>query len=237
MGGRLQNLYFDWVYTPVYDATVGQLAPYQRLQERSVDRLTFKPGDAVLCIGVGTGNEITRLMGREGAVGLRMAATDLARPALKKTYKKTRGTVGVAVMDAHCLAFADGVFDAVLCLHTMDFLEAPDVATEELFRVLKPGGSFVVSYPTGKGGPGLLQAVAGSVSRKARHGRVFSALSEMLASLGSGLAYAPLFLAKKPRERFYSHSRIHSLLGSMRVASYDVDEDLAYQDLIVWGKR
>ena len=140
-------------------------------------------------------------------------------------------------MDAQRLAFADHSFDAVLCLHTMDFLDAPEAASQEIFRVLKPGGSFVVSYPTGKGGPGLVQAVTSSVTQKLRRGKIASALMEAAASIGSGMAYAPLFLAKKPRERFYSRTRIADLLKSLRCSAYSIDEDLAYQDLIVWGKR
>ena len=48
------------------------------------------------------------------------------------------------VGDAHRLPFADGVFEAVLCLNTFEHLRDPRGAAAELLRVMRPGGRLVL---------------------------------------------------------------------------------------------
>src|SRR5262249_51314124 len=48
------------------------------------------------------------------------------------------------VGDAHQLPFADGVFEAVLCLNTFEHLRDPRGAAAELLRVMRPGGRLVL---------------------------------------------------------------------------------------------
>jgi len=60
IGKKLIRAYFDFVYNPVYDFTIAQLAPYHSLQRTCVDKFEFDDGDKVLCVGVGTSNEANR---------------------------------------------------------------------------------------------------------------------------------------------------------------------------------
>lgn len=46
--------------------------------------------------------------------------------------------------DAHRLPFADGVFSAVIALHTFEHLRAPETAAAEIRRVLRPGGKLLI---------------------------------------------------------------------------------------------
>jgi len=48
------------------------------------------------------------------------------------------------VGDAHCLPFADGVFDTVIAMNVFEHLHAPHVAAAEIHRVLRPGGRVVI---------------------------------------------------------------------------------------------
>ncbi len=49
--------------------------------------------------------------------------------------------------DATNLRFADGTFDKVFSLHTIEHLEDPRALLAEIGRVLKPGGLAIIVYP------------------------------------------------------------------------------------------
>ncbi|KAJ0113601.1 hypothetical protein Patl1_02882 [Pistacia atlantica] len=44
------------------------------------------------------------------------------------------------------LEFQDGSFDAVLCTVSVQYLQQPEKVFSEVFRVLKPGGIFILSF-------------------------------------------------------------------------------------------
>ncbi len=241
MGAGFQAYYFDWVYNPVYDLTVGQLAPYRRFQDASLDLLSLQRGDTVLSVGVGTGNEIVRLWKRGRDQGVRLVAVDLSRRGLARVHRKVRwngGAMELFQMDARRLALADGKFERVLCLHTMDFLNDASGATRELLRVLKKGGEFVVTYPSGKGSVGLAKEVGASVLQDLRHGRLLRALREGMAGGGAGIVYLPLAFFGGPKHGdALTRASLERLLESLGVSPYTIQEDRIYQDYIVWGRR
>ena len=49
------------------------------------------------------------------------------------------------VADIHRMPFNDGEFNFVLCTEVIEHAENPQVAVRELYRVLKPGGTLVLS--------------------------------------------------------------------------------------------
>lgn len=51
------------------------------------------------------------------------------------------------VADAHSLPFPDNSFDGVICLRVLRYFHSPHLFISEVYRVLKPGGKFVVSAP------------------------------------------------------------------------------------------
>ena len=55
-----------------------------------------------------------------------------------------RAHFGVA--DAMALPFSDAAFDAALCIGVIDRMPRPEAAIAELGRVLKPGGTLVISF-------------------------------------------------------------------------------------------
>ncbi|HJR58826.1 MAG TPA: class I SAM-dependent methyltransferase [Vicinamibacterales bacterium] len=53
---------------------------------------------------------------------------------------------GVQIIgDAQALGVADGVFDVVLCTEVLEHLREPQRAIDEMFRVLKPGGTLLLT--------------------------------------------------------------------------------------------
>ncbi len=96
--------------------------------------LPFKRG---LEIGVGTGRFATRL-------GVRFGLDPSKNMAIKA---KERGVV-VVLGRAETLPFRDGVFDLILIVVTLCFLENPIRALREARRVLKPEGKLVLGLIT-----------------------------------------------------------------------------------------
>jgi SAM-dependent methyltransferase len=56
-----------------------------------------------------------------------------------------RGTGVDLLTDAHALALADASFDVVLCTEVLEHLREPQRAIDEMHRVLKPGGSLLLT--------------------------------------------------------------------------------------------
>jgi SAM-dependent methyltransferase len=52
-----------------------------------------------------------------------------------------------AVGDATCLPFADGSLDGIICTYVLEHIAEPEVAVQEAWRVLKPGGIYYIETP------------------------------------------------------------------------------------------
>lgn len=101
-------------------------------------------GAAVLDVGCGTG-VVALTAARAGA---RVTGIDLT-PALLERAKENAALARLEVEwtlgDAEALPFADASFDFVLSQFGHMFAPRPDVATRELLRVLRPGGTIAFS--------------------------------------------------------------------------------------------
>ena len=69
--------------------------------------------------------------------------------ALRKRFK---GTFEARKADATNMPFVDGTFDAVISLHSLHHMEAPDIAVREMFRVCRGGGVVLIAdlHDTGR---------------------------------------------------------------------------------------
>jgi SAM-dependent methyltransferase len=56
-----------------------------------------------------------------------------------------RGARVDLLSDAHALALADASFDVVLCTEVLEHLQEPQRAIDEMYRVLKPGGTLLLT--------------------------------------------------------------------------------------------
>jgi SAM-dependent methyltransferase len=82
--------------------------------------------------------------------GLRLALTDISEGMVAEALAKVRGlkryrAVEGQQADIASLPFPDGSFDAVLACHMLYHAADAGAALDELVRVLKPGGSLVVT--------------------------------------------------------------------------------------------
>ncbi|WP_447979019.1 class I SAM-dependent methyltransferase [Candidatus Nitrospira bockiana] len=104
----------------------------------------IRSGQRVLDVGCGTG-VVAITAANKGAV---VTGLDLT-PELLARAKDNAATVGVTVTwqegDAEALPFEDGVFDVVVSQFGHMFAPRPEIATREMLRVLKAGGTIAFS--------------------------------------------------------------------------------------------
>jgi len=236
--GKLMQAYFNLAYNRIYDVTTGRFNCYQELQRRSVGKLEFQNDDRVLCVGVGTGNEILHIL--EMNRNVRIVGVDYSNTALQKAYHRAARLgkeIEVWNMDARCLELATSSFDKVLCLHVMDFIEQSGEVTGEILRVLKQGGQFVITYPSDREGPRLgINLLTDSVRHNLNSGKhPIKAVSESLAQMLMGIVYLPLLF--RPKRKSYSRRELEAMFFDLATASVHVEEYPAYQDFIVYGEK
>ncbi len=233
---KLMRAYFDFAYNQVYDFTTGKLQCYQELQRRCIGKLDFRDDDRLLCVGVGTGNEIISIveMNRNvNIVGVDYSNTGLQK--LRKKALKINKEIRTIVMDARRLEFPTGSFDKALCLHVVDFLEEHRQVTSEILRVLKDGGQFVITYPSEKEGAKLGTNILRDIYRHNTSSRNYViGLLTFLAQAAMGAVYLPLILRRK---RFYSRSELQTVFSQLTPTDFQIEEYLAYQDFIVYGRK
>jgi len=238
IGTKLMRAYFNLIYNPVYDFTTGRLNLYRQLQERCIGKLQFKDNDRVLCVGLGTGNEILHVLRINRNVSI--VGVDYSSTALRKAYRKALAQgkeIDILTMDARSLEFPLESFDKVLCIHVMDFVPENGKVTSEILRVLKPGGQFVITYPSDKEGAGLgFNILKDIICHNADAGRYRAlALAKSLGQMLAGIVYLPLFLRTKKRS--YSHNELLAMISQLAIAEFQIDENPVYQDFIVCGRK
>ncbi len=230
--------YFNFIYNPVYDFTTGRLSRYHQLQEKCVDKLDLKDKDRVLCVGLGTGNEVLRILEMNRNVNI--VGIDYSHTALQKAYRKALALskeIELLLMDTRFLQFPDGSFDKVLCIHLMDFVGEDEKVTGEIIRVLKKGGKFVITYPSAKEGTTLWANLLNDQIRNGiRSGKnVVRVLLGSLTQMMLGLIYLPLLF--RPRRKSYSRGQLEEMITKLANTDLQMEEDFIYQALIVCGTK
>jgi len=231
-------MYFDLVYNPLYDATTARLSRYKALQQRCLQALDLEEARSLLCVGLGTGNEVVAAL--QAAPHLDVSGIDLSPSALASSRRKLRMTgrkADLQIMDVTAIRHPDGSFDRVLCMHVLDFVDDTGQAVREIVRVLGPGGRFVVTFPSRLEGTALGVALArDEVCTALRSGRhPLAVVADLLFKLIMGLVYVPL-LARSGHHAF-SEQQVHRLFEGQQVRGLAIEEEQAYQDFIVTGVK
>jgi 2-polyprenyl-3-methyl-5-hydroxy-6-metoxy-1,4-benzoquinol methylase len=159
-----------------------------------------KPGTLWLDAGCGSG-----VIARELAVlGANVIAVDASPKMLAQARDDTHSTTGSIdyklIESVETLPLQDGVADGVLCSSVLEYVENPDAALREFFRVIRPDGLLIVSVPN-----------CWSVIR----------MAQQAARLIGRLGGAALFDYLSVSRHSYSRWSIHKAL---RRAGFDVEE-------------
>lgn len=137
---RIQRYGWDLAardYEPLWQA---QLADAQALLRACA---SLVDGQRVLDIACGTGLstfDAALAVGEDGSVtGVDLSGAMVETATLRSAMLRASNT-SFRRMDAQCLDFADGSFDAVLCALGLMYVPDPERALREVHRVLRPGG-------------------------------------------------------------------------------------------------
>jgi demethylmenaquinone methyltransferase/2-methoxy-6-polyprenyl-1,4-benzoquinol methylase len=119
-------------------------------RQAGVNALNLQPGESVVEIGFGTGNEVLELAALVGPTG-RVAGIDVSPGMLavanrKLERAKPAAPIDLRVCDARTLPFPPDSFDAAYTSFTLELFPAGDIPTvlAEVRRVLRPGGRLAV---------------------------------------------------------------------------------------------
>ena len=111
------------------------------------DRVPVQNGGSVLDICTGTATLLSHLQAKVGGEG-KVVGVDFSHGMLRVAQRKTRSFLNVHLVeaDAGLLPFAAGSFDAVTCSHAFYEIkgETANRALEEILRVLRPKGAFLM---------------------------------------------------------------------------------------------
>lgn len=135
-----KRVYAGWakIYDRVYQGML------ERPQRESV-AAACASGRDILEIGVGTGLTLQYFTPESRVVAVDLSLDMLKMAARKVESQKLDHVLGLMVMDACRLGFADESFDAVTAQFVITLVPDPEQALAEMDRVLKPGGEIVIA--------------------------------------------------------------------------------------------
>jgi ubiquinone/menaquinone biosynthesis C-methylase UbiE len=126
-----------------------------------VERLNLKPGQLVLDVACGNGNQSIPAA-RKGAW---VTGVDIA-PNLIEQARERASREGLTIQfdegDAEKLPYADSSFDVVISMFGAMFAPRPDLVATELIRVCRPGGTIAMGNWTPTGFIGQMFKIVGS---------------------------------------------------------------------------
>ncbi len=138
-------------------------APWHRLLR---GRLPPLKGLRVLEAACGRGGLAVSLAAQGAAL---VVGADFSRTAVAKAAALARsrgaGALRLAVADVEALACRDAAFDVVISCETVEHVADPRGAVRELARVLRPGGTLLLTAPNYLGPMGLHRAWRAATGR------------------------------------------------------------------------
>lgn len=142
-------------YEAWFDRPLGRLADAAEKKLIGGFAVT-RPGGRLLDAGCGTGH-FAAVLSRPG---IKVVGLD-ASPEMLKFARPRYQPSSLVQGDVEALPFAAGSFDTVVMLTVLEFLERPEAALSEAFRVLEPSGQFVVGFLNRRGPWAALRRIRG----------------------------------------------------------------------------
>ena len=127
-------------WAPIYDATVNRL--FMPGRRRALELLALQPGERVLIVGVGTGEDLLLLPDGVEAIGVDISPDMLARARSK--LDRCRASVKLIEGDAQVPLVGEGLFDAAILNLILSVIPDGKACLQSTFQALKPGGRAVI---------------------------------------------------------------------------------------------
>ena len=136
---------------------------HSNMTDWGLSHVSIKKDDTILDIGCGGGRTVSKLAARasEGHVyGIDYSPDSVAASQKTNARAIAAGRIKIQQGSVSRLPFADNTFDFITAVETHFFW--PDLPSDmrEVFRVLKPGGSFIVIVEVYKGANKMLERLA-----------------------------------------------------------------------------
>jgi phosphatidylethanolamine/phosphatidyl-N-methylethanolamine N-methyltransferase len=133
------RVYSDLAY--LYDSIFGRA--FVDHEQQVIESLSFRPGQQVLEVGVGTGISLGAYPPYVRIIGID-PSDDMLAHAIAKIQSNGAGHIELRKGDAQQLDFPDDSFEWVTSFHVMTVVPQPRRMMDEIVRVCKPGGRIVL---------------------------------------------------------------------------------------------
>ena len=122
--------------------------PSRRLLWQQLARIAAHTEGLVLDMGCGGGHLLALLAQQPGRKPEALYGIDYSGEAIKRAQKHVPGA-HLAQADIHHLDFPDNYFSVVIACEALEHVTDPAAVLKEGYRVLKPGGRFIITIPNG----------------------------------------------------------------------------------------
>lgn len=121
----------------------------------TIELLKLQQDEHILELGCGAGYAMKLLL-EQSAVS-QIVGLDISQPVLRSSTIRNRdalrkGRAKLVQSDVSCLDFQDGSFTKVFSIHSIYFWEDMPKTISEIYRVLKPKGTTILTFCDGKNG-------------------------------------------------------------------------------------
>ena len=151
----MESVYARWA--PIYDRTFGWATDATR--RRGTDYVNALPAGDLLEVGVGTGLALPHYKDHLKVTGIDYSADMLVRAEERVAERGLTNIAALRRMDARALEFDDAQFDYVVSMHVLSVVPEPQRVMSEIARVLRPGGSAVITVHVKRDSAGAMAAL------------------------------------------------------------------------------